>query len=235
MELCYFISREWEMIAMKKLRKGPTIFELLLVSCLLLVLTITVTGLQNKEVLFVTDAPISDSMSIIYRDNASISNESINYGSIKTSISNESIINASIINASMSNESIGISSISNASFNGTYKPETELPYVPIEVNDKNIELMINRYSPFVVDFWEIGCRPCKSIDPTINEMAFDFKGQIVFGKLCIDRNAASKKKYKISSTPTLLIFKDGTLVYRHVGNYPKQRLEEIILRALNTN
>ena len=89
------------------------------------------------------------------------------------------------------------------------------------------------YSPLVVDFWEIGCRPCKSIDPTINEMALDFSGKIVFGKLCIDRNAASKKRYGISSTPTLLIFKDGTLVYRHVGNYPRQKLEEIILKALN--
>jgi thioredoxin-like negative regulator of GroEL len=66
-------------------------------------------------------------------------------------------------------------------------------------------------------------------------MALDFKGQIVFGKLCIDRNAVSKKKYGISRTPTLLIFKEGTLVYRHVGNYPKQKLEEIIQTALNTS
>jgi thioredoxin len=207
---------------------------------LLLGLTITVAGLQNKEVLFVTDAPISDSTSIIYRDNASISNESINYGSINLSISNGSTIdaptsNASASNASTSNASASNTSISNAPASGTYKPETELPDVPIEVNDKNIESMINRYSPLVVDFWEIGCRPCKSIDPTINEMALDFKGQIVFGKLCIDRNAASKKRYGISNTPTLLIFKNGTLVYRHVGNYPKQKLEEIVLRALNTS
>jgi thioredoxin-like negative regulator of GroEL len=116
-----------------------------------------------------------------------------------------------------------------------YKPEKEFPDVPIEVNDKNLDSMRMLYSPFVVDFWEIGCRPCKSLDPTINQMALDFKGQIVFGKLCIDRNAASKKKYGISRTPTLLIFKEGTLVYRHVGNYPKQKLEEIILAALNTS
>ena len=220
---------------MKRLRKKPTIFELFLVSCLFMGLTITVAGIKNKEVQFVTDAPLSDSMSIIYRDNASVSNGSINYGSINTSISNESTNNASTSNASMSNESISNAPISNASASGTYKPETDLPDVPIEVNDKNIESMINRYSPLIVDFWEIGCRPCKSIDPTINEMALDFKGQIVFGKLCIDRNAASKKMYGISNTPTLLIFKNGTLVYRRVGNYPKQKLEEIVLRALNAS
>jgi thiol-disulfide isomerase/thioredoxin len=186
-----FHCRKWELIAMNGLTKKPPIFELILVSCLLLVLTITVTGLQDKDVQFVTNAPI------------------------KASISN--------------------ASISNASAGSMYKPEEEFPDVPIEVNDKNLDSMRMLYSPFVVDFWEIGCRPCKSVDPTINEMALDFKGQIVFGKLCIDRNAVSKKKYGISRTPTLLIFKEGTLVYRHVGNYPKQKLEEIILTALNTS
>ena len=189
---------------MNGLTKKLPIFELILVSCLLMGLMITVTGLQNKEVQFVTNAPIE----------APISNV---YGS-----------NVSIISASISNESI-----SNESASNTFKPEIEYPDVPIEVNDKNFDSMLRLYSPFVVDFWEIGCRPCKSIDPTINQMALDFKGQIVFGKLCIDRNSNSKKKYGITNTPTLLIFKDGSLVYRHVGNYPKQKLEEIILTALN--
>jgi thioredoxin 1 len=181
---------------MNGLTKKPPIFELILVSCLLLGLTITVTGLQNEEVQFVTNAPIEASISNVRGSNASASN---------------------------------------ASAGSMYKPEEEFPDVPVDVNDKNLDSMRMLYSPFVVDFWEIGCRPCKSVDPTINEMALDFKGQIVFGKLCIDRNAASKKKYGISRTPTLLIFKEGTLVYRHVGNYPKQKLEEIILTALNTS
>ena len=191
---------------MNGLTKKMPIFELILVSCLLLGLMITVTGLQNKEVQFVTNAPIKAPISNVYGSNLSASN-------------------ASISNASISNASTG----------KMYRIEKEFPDAPIEVNDKNFDSMLRLYSPFVVDFWKIGCRPCKSIDPTINEMALDFKGQIVFGKLCIDRNSNSKKKYGISNTPTLLIFKDGSLVYRHVGNYPKQKLEEIILTALNTS
>ena len=191
---------------MNGLTKKMPIFELILVSCLLLGLMITVTGLQNKEAQFVTNAPIKAPISNVYGSNLSASN-------------------ASISNASISNASTG----------KMYRIEKEFPDAPIEVNDKNFDSMLRLYSPFVVDFWEIGCRPCKSIDPTINEMALDFKGQIVFGKLCTDRNSNSKKKYGISNTPTLLIFKDGSLVYRHVGNYPKQKLEEIILTALNTS
>ena len=106
------------------------------------------------------------------------------------------------------------------------------PEIPIEVNDKNLDSMLKLYSPFVVDCWEIGCRPCELIDPTINEMAKDLKGRIAFGKLCIDQNAVTKNKYEISRTPTLLIFRNGTLVFKNVGNYPKQKLEEIILTVL---
>ncbi len=196
---------------MNGLTRKPPLLELILISCLMLALTITVTGLQDKEVQFVTNAPI------------------------KASISNVLGSNVFASNASTSNASIGNASMSNASAGSMYMPEKEFPVVPIEVNDKNLDSMRRLYSPFVVDFWEIGCRPCKSVDPTINEMALDFKGQIVFGKLCIDRNAASKKKYGISRTPTLLIFEEGNLVYKHVGNYPKQKLEEIILAALNTS
>ena len=92
--------------------------------------------------------------------------------------------------------------------------------------------MLKLYSPLVVDAWEIGCRPCELIDPTINEMAKDLRGRVAFGKLCIDQNPLTKNKYDISRTPTLLIFKNSTLVFKNVGNYPKEKLEEIILTVL---
>ena len=112
------------------------------------------------------------------------------------------------------------------------KPVVDFPEIPIEVDDKNLDSMLKLYSPFVVDCWEIGCRPCELIEPTINEMAKDLKGRVVFGKLCIDQNAVTKNKYDVSRTPTLLIFKNGTLVFKNIGNYPKQKLEEIILTVL---
>ena len=112
------------------------------------------------------------------------------------------------------------------------KPVVDFPEIPIEVDDKNLDSMLKLYSPFVVDCWEIGCRPCELIEPTINEMAKDLKGRVAFGKLCIDQNAVTKNKYDVSRTPTLLIFRNGTLVFKNIGNYPKQKLEEIILTVL---
>jgi thioredoxin 1 len=109
----------------------------------------------------------------------------------------------------------------------------QFPASPVKVDDRSLDNALELYSPFVVDCWEIGCYPCKKIDPTINEMARDLQGRVVFGKLCIDRNAISRKRYDLSHAPTLLIFRNGTLVGRHVGNYPKAKLEETILTMLN--
>jgi thioredoxin 1 len=107
------------------------------------------------------------------------------------------------------------------------------PSIPIVVDDSTLDQALKSYSPFVLDCWEAGCRPCQLIDPKIDQMAFDFKGKIVFGKLCIDDNPYTASRYSISRTPTLLVFNNRTLVYKHVGNYPLEELEHIILTVLH--
>ena len=112
-------------------------------------------------------------------------------------------------------------------------PARVFPESPVVVNDGTMDEALKIYSPFVLDCWEIGCRPCQLIEPKINQMAEDFKGRIVFGKLCIDRNPITMSKYGVSRTPTLLVFENGTLVYKQVGNYPQEELEHIILTVLH--
>jgi thioredoxin-like negative regulator of GroEL len=118
----------------------------------------------------------------------------------------------------------------NASASG---PARVFPEVPITVNDDSLDGALNIYPSFVLDCWEIGCRPCQLIEPKIDQMAKDFSGRIVFGKLCIDRNPITMDRYGVSRTPTLLIFENGTLVYKQVGNYPQEELENIILTVLH--
>jgi thioredoxin 1 len=112
-------------------------------------------------------------------------------------------------------------------------PARMFPESPVVVNDGSLDEALKIYSPFVLDCWEIGCRPCQLIEPKINQMADNFKGRIVFGKLCIDRNPITMGKYGVSRTPTLLVFENGTLVYKLVGNYPQEELEHTILAVLN--
>ena len=108
----------------------------------------------------------------------------------------------------------------------------EFPDAPLVVTDRTLGSALGKYSPLVLDCWEKGCRPCQSIDRKIDEMAADLKGQVVFGKLNINQNAKTTTKYKVFNYPTILIFKDGALVYRHIGDIPKDELENLILSKL---
>ena len=107
------------------------------------------------------------------------------------------------------------------------------PNAPVELFNKSLDGALKIYSPLVVDCWELGCWPCEKMETTIDQMARDFEGEIVFGKLCTDFNPVTTGKYSITRTPTLLIFSNGTLIYKHVGNYPREELENIILTVLH--
>ncbi len=112
------------------------------------------------------------------------------------------------------------------------RPALVFPESPVVVNDDSLDEALKIYSPFVLDCWEIGCTPCKLIEPKIDQMAKDFRGRIVFGKLCIDRNPITMSKYGVSRTPTLLVFENGSLVFKQVGNYPQDELKRIIPTVL---
>lgn len=112
-------------------------------------------------------------------------------------------------------------------------PMRVFPETPVTVNDERLDGSLKVYSPFVLDCWELGCRPCQIMSPKIDQLASEYKGKIAFGKLCIDYNPLTVGRYDVLKTPTLLIFNNSTLVYKHVGNYPKEELENIILSALH--
>lgn len=107
------------------------------------------------------------------------------------------------------------------------------PDAPLVLNDDTLDRAIRAYPNLVLDCWETGCPPCELIDPKIDRMAEEFKDLIVFAKLCIDRNPISMGIYRISRTPTLLVFKNGMLVAKQVGNYPQDDLERMILAVLH--
>ncbi len=108
----------------------------------------------------------------------------------------------------------------------------EFPDAPLVIIDSTLGSALDKYSPLVLDCWEKGCRPCQLIDRKIDEMAIELKGQVVFGKLNINQNAKTTTKYKIFVYPTILIFRNGSLVYRHIGDIPKNKLENLILSKL---
>jgi thioredoxin 1 len=76
----------------------------------------------------------------------------------------------------------------------------------------------------LVDFWAEWCGPCKALGPTIDALADEFQGKAKIAKVDVDSNQQLAMDYDVQSIPTLLFFKDGQLVGRHVGLAPRDVL-----------
>ena len=103
---------------------------------------------------------------------------------------------------------------------------------PIVVTDATFKKTIENHPLVVVDCWAPWCGPCNMVAPIIEELARDYTGKVLFGKLNVDENPATAMQYHIMSIPTLLVFSNGKLVDRIIGAMPKQILEPKITRHL---
>lgn len=94
----------------------------------------------------------------------------------------------------------------------------------IEITDANFEEIIKSEQPILVDFWAEWCGPCKMIGPVVEELAGDYDGKAIVGKVDVDANPGVAQAFGIRSIPTLLFFKGGEIVDKQVGAVPKSVL-----------
>lgn len=78
----------------------------------------------------------------------------------------------------------------------------------------------------VVDFWAEWCGPCRVVGPVVEELAKDYEGKAVIGKVNVDENPEITTKYGIRNIPTILFIKNGEVVDKQVGAVPKSVLEQ---------
>lgn len=79
------------------------------------------------------------------------------------------------------------------------------------------EVVLKSDKPVLVDFWATWCGPCRMLGPVIEELATEYEGRVVVGKVDVDNNQEFAAKYGVRNIPTVLVFKDGEVVGRQVG------------------
>ncbi|MGP1349094.1 MAG: thioredoxin [Stomatobaculum sp.] len=99
----------------------------------------------------------------------------------------------------------------------------------ITITEQNFESeVLQSDKPVLVDFWASWCGPCRMLAPVIAELAEEYEGRARVGKVNVDEQQALAVRYRVSSIPTVIVFKNGEPVASSVGVRPKAQLEELL-------
>ena len=102
----------------------------------------------------------------------------------------------------------------------------------LKFTDELAKELIASGKPVVIDFWAEWCGPCRQLGPFVDELAAQYEGQVTIGKYNVDEGDEISGEYGIRNIPTLLFFKDGQLVDKHVGSANKAQLEDKVKALL---
>ena len=109
---------------------------------------------------------------------------------------------------------------------------SSLGNAPFHLTDANFDETIKNNKVALIDFWAGWCGPCRALAPSIEELARDYSGKVLVGKLDVDESPNTAECFQVFSIPTLIVFKDGCEVERLVGLCAKNRIEELLKKYI---
>lgn len=102
----------------------------------------------------------------------------------------------------------------------------------IHITDSNFSKVVGENSLVLVDFFADWCMPCRMMAPIVEELAKEYAGKVLVGKINVDENPATADQFQVFSIPTLVIMKSGEEVDRIVGFVPKSQIEARLKKYL---
>lgn len=103
----------------------------------------------------------------------------------------------------------------------------------LSVTDGNFEdQVLKSENPVLVDFWAPWCGPCVAIGPVLDALASEYEGKVTIAKMNVDENSNVPANFGVRSIPFMVLFKNGEVVDSLVGAHPKNKLKDLIDKAL---
>ncbi len=102
----------------------------------------------------------------------------------------------------------------------------------VTLTQENFEQTVSAGGIVLVDFWATWCGPCRQFGPIFEEASEKYP-DIVFGKIDTDDQQQLAMAAQITSIPTLMVFRDGIVVFRQSGALPLSALEDLIAQVQN--
>jgi thioredoxin 1 len=106
---------------------------------------------------------------------------------------------------------------------------------PVHLTDANFSSEVAKYQIMLVDFWAPWCGPCRMVGPVIDQLAKEYSGKVVFGKLNVDESLRVAGAFGVQSIPTMIIFKNGKAVDVMIGAMPKGAIEAKLKQQLSAS
>lgn len=97
----------------------------------------------------------------------------------------------------------------------------------MQITDASYEAIMVEGKPVIIDFWATWCGPCQMVGPIIDEIAEEYNGRIIVGKIDVDANQDIPVRFGVRNIPTIVFFnKEGEMVKKLVGVQNKATLKE---------